>query len=232
MEESEAKHISIVITFFNRPQYLKKTLNALIPQLGEKDEIIVVNDGGIHPELPEEVTYLWQERQGYRLASARNRGIAQARNPYIVSLDDGIVPDPGYLEAYRRRVKPRVLLLGGLRFEYDPHETQYWPPEMPRTYEYPDHMRGFGGQQCFPKMDAVAVGGFDERFNGCWGTEDSAFIKALSCSGVVVEKCFEAMATHLYHPTSFTEDCKDRNSGLMLKFVKEYEKRIYPQWKY
>jgi len=224
-------NISIIITFFNRPEYLKKTLKALIPQLIEGDEVIVVNDGGRHPTLPEGVIYLWQERQGYRLATARNVGIAQAGNPYVVSLDDGIVPDPEFLEAYRKRVKPRLLLLGGLRFKYDPKETRYWPPEMSRTYEYPDHMRGFGGQQCFCREDAVAVGGFDERFNGCWGYEDSAFLKAMMCSGVKVEKCFEAMATHLYHPPSFTEECKDRNRALMRVFVEEYEKGVYPKWR-
>jgi len=226
------KHISVIVITYNRPEYLKKTLDALIPQLMEDDEAIVVNDGSLHPELPEGVTYLWQKRQGYRLATARNRGIAHAKNPYIVSLDDGIVPDLGFLEAYRRRVKPKLLLLGGLRFEYDPQETFNWPSEMSRTYEYPDHMRGFGGQQCFYREDAVAVGGFDERFNGCWGYEDSAFIKAMTCSGVEVEKCFEAMATHIYHPPTFIEGHQNNNRGLMVEVAKEYEKGIYPRWKY
>jgi len=203
-----------------------------MPQLAEDDEVIVVNDGGRHPALPAGVIYLWQERAGYRLATARNRGIAKAGNPYVVTLDDDCVPDQGFLEAYRRRVKPKLLLLGGLRFEYDPRETFNWPPEMPRTYERADKDRGFGGQQCFCREDAVAVGGFDERFNGCWGYEDSAFLKAMMCSGVKLKKCFEAMATHLYHIPTFTEDCRDRNRLLMAEFVKEYEAGIYPRWEY
>lgn len=232
--------LSIVVTTFNRPEYLKRTLDTLLHQLGEHDEVIVVNDGGEHPRLPEGVLYIWQERDGYRLATARNRGIAEAGNPYVVTLDDDCVPDQGFLEVYRKRVKPRLLLLGGLRFEYDPSETRYWPPEMSHTRERSEYVPllhgklegGYGGNMCFNREDAIAVGGFDERFNGCWGYEDTAFVKAMMCSGVMVEKCYEAKATHIYHPPSFTVECKDRNRVLVREYAVEYEKGIYPRWKY
>ena len=66
------KPLTVIIPTYNRPTYLSRTLNALLPQLGKQDEVVVVNDGGEHPTLPEAVMYVWQKRKGYRLATSRN----------------------------------------------------------------------------------------------------------------------------------------------------------------
>lgn len=232
--------LTVVVTTFNRPEYLNKTLSALVPQLRREDEAIVVNDGGPHPPIPEGVRYLWQRAEGWRLATTCNRGIANAANQFIVNLNDDCVPMAGFLDSYRRRIRRGVLLLGGFRFLYD-HGSNPPPPGVPLYWERSEYIPllagklegGYGGNMCFSRDDALMVGGFDERFNGCWGYEDTAFIKAMMLRGVRVERCYEAKVEHQPHPINATLGGKERNRRICVEVVAEYERGIYPvfDWK-
>lgn len=235
MMKPQLPPLTVIIATYDRPAYLGKTLSALIPQLRGADEAIVVNDGGSHPTIPLGVKYLWQPHEGYRLASALNRGIANASNQFIVNLNDDCVPMAGFLDSYRQRIRRGVLLLGRLQFPYD-YGSVPLPPGMPLYYDLGNYVPllygklegGYGGNICYSREDALMVGGFDERFNGCWGYEDTAFIKAMMLGGVSVERCFEAKAVHQPHPSRASKGCVERNRKLCHEVVAEYEKGIYP----
>src|SRR5690242_6072245 len=101
---------SVVIPTYNRRDVLVRTLNAFADQdIQLKYEVIVCDDGSsddtadtvmhMMEESRFELRYLRHERAGWRLAATRNMGIAAAKGPLIVFLDDDIIPTPSYLSA-------------------------------------------------------------------------------------------------------------------------------------
>jgi glycosyltransferase involved in cell wall biosynthesis len=102
--------ISIVIPTYNRRQLLSYTLDSIVKQQFEYGsfEVIVVDDGS--SDGSEEVAkqyegrldtkYCFQEDKGYRVASARNLGIARASGEIIVFVDSGVLLASGALKAH------------------------------------------------------------------------------------------------------------------------------------
>ena len=83
--------ISVIITTFNRAQFVKKAINSVLNQTYQDVEIIVVDDGStdntksIVNSYGEQVRYIYQENKG--AASARNAGIEKSKGEYITFLD-------------------------------------------------------------------------------------------------------------------------------------------------
>ena len=230
--------LSVVILTRNRPTYLAKSLAALMPQLREGDEAVVVN-GGDPVQAPAPAKVIDYPTQPYHLSSSRNRGIRETGNPALVFLDDDMAPAPGLLEAYRGRIREGVCLLGGIRFTYDYGATAP-PPGIPWYHElehsvhrwrggYPDE-GGYGGNLCVTRGDVLRVGGFDARFDGCWGWEDTALLVALKTVGVELEECHEAMTYHQYHEQGMIHGEKNRNRAVFEAVTAEYKRGIYPEF--
>lgn len=85
--------VSIVITAYNRPDYLEEALNSVRKQTYENYEVIVVDDcsetdisGALGAE-PGEVRYVRLSENGGP-SRARNRGVALAGGDYLAFLDD------------------------------------------------------------------------------------------------------------------------------------------------
>ena len=86
--------ISVIIPTYNRAKFLPKTLNSIINQSYQIDEIIVVDDGSSDntkevvqnfiSEYPF-IKYFYQENSG--VSSARNKGIKVALNEWIAFCD-------------------------------------------------------------------------------------------------------------------------------------------------
>ncbi len=84
--------VSVIITTYNRPQYLKQAIESILAQTYRDFEIIVVDDGSpmdIRPILAPygaQVRYFRQKNRG--IAAARNTGLSYAAGDYIAMLDD------------------------------------------------------------------------------------------------------------------------------------------------
>lgn len=84
--------VSVIITTYNRPDFLKETLQSVVKQTYTSIEIIVIDDGSktddarvICKEVPN-CTYFKKSNGG--VASARNFGITKAKGSYLAFLDD------------------------------------------------------------------------------------------------------------------------------------------------
>ena len=81
--------ISVIIPTFNRAAFLKDAIDSILLQTFLPDEIIIVDDGSTDntKDLVKEydVKYFYQENQG--VSSARNLGIKETKNDWIVFLD-------------------------------------------------------------------------------------------------------------------------------------------------
>ena len=93
--------VSVIISTYNSPTYLKKVLESFRFQIRPPDEIVVADDGsgqdtgeviqnasacGNFPLL-----HVWQENQGFRAGKIRNAGIARSSGEYIILLDGDCV---------------------------------------------------------------------------------------------------------------------------------------------
>jgi len=99
--------LSVLIVAWNSREELARTLPALLPELGEGDELVVVdNDSG--DGTPDAVASLApvarvvQTGRNAGFAAACNEGAAQARGDLLVVLNPDAAPRPGFGEAIRR----------------------------------------------------------------------------------------------------------------------------------
>lgn len=105
MNESDA--ISILIPTYNRGHFVAESLDSVIPQLGINDEILVVDDGStdnthdiIRPYAKNSrVRFVFKEHTN--APDTRNRGIAEAKNPWLLWLDSDDILMPHVLDYYR-----------------------------------------------------------------------------------------------------------------------------------
>jgi glycosyltransferase involved in cell wall biosynthesis len=100
----------VVIPTYNREKLLRYTLESLSQQLlsPNRFEVLVVDDGssdGTARTVAEfdsrlDIRYFFQEDQGFRVATARNVGIAHARGNVCVFMDSGVQAHPGCVAAH------------------------------------------------------------------------------------------------------------------------------------
>ena len=114
--------ISVITTIFNRPEHLRLLLASLAGQTRVPDEIVVADDGSDGATVAAMERHLSscgissktvrQEKDGYRLAAARNKAIRAATGDYLlfVDCDMGLLPD--VVAIHERRSARRRLLCG------------------------------------------------------------------------------------------------------------------------
>ncbi|GAB3653409.1 hypothetical protein GCM10027596_03800 [Nocardioides korecus] len=117
-ETAPARTVSVVVTHFEQPAQLARTLAALARQTSAPDEVVVVDDGSREaPRVPPGVTLLRQEDLGFRAAAARHLGASHAGGDVLVFLDADTTPEPDFVEALTRlpRLAPDLLAVGRRR---------------------------------------------------------------------------------------------------------------------
>ncbi|RLD17738.1 MAG: glycosyltransferase family 2 protein [Caldiserica bacterium] len=81
--------VSVIITTYNRKNFLKEAIESVLNQTYKEIEIIVVDDGSIDgtEEIVKKypVKYFWQKNRG--ISSARNVGFKLSKGEYIAYLD-------------------------------------------------------------------------------------------------------------------------------------------------
>ncbi len=228
--------VSIVIPCYNNHRELELTLTGLSVQSYPLSlvEVTVVDDGS-SPPLEKllsrfrgslDIISIRQERCGYRVATARNKGILQASGSIIICLDSDMLPVPEFIEAhvrhltehepattigYRRYIDASTITPELIRTSFDTiyqfsdvpsasndgKELDRRLPEFAYFDMHPAPYNCFHGcNVAFWKSDAIRVGLFDEKFNGHWGYEDIEFGYRLWRSGIRLLLVPEALGFH------------------------------------
>ncbi|HBP23678.1 MAG TPA: hypothetical protein DEA08_38610 [Planctomycetes bacterium] len=114
--------LSVILTTYNKPQDLVRSLEGLRGQRFRDFEVLVCDDGS-GPETKAvidafaasvdfPVQHCWQEDTGFRAAASRNNGIRAARGDTVVFLDGDCVALPDFLERHAERADPAGFLAG------------------------------------------------------------------------------------------------------------------------
>ena len=107
--------ISVVISSYNRPDLLRKSLLSLSWQTVLPYEVIITDDGSsinipdrlqdILDKLNFKLKYIWHPDEGFCLSKARNNAIREVKGEYVVFMDQDIIHTRGYIAAYAENMK-------------------------------------------------------------------------------------------------------------------------------
>jgi glycosyltransferase involved in cell wall biosynthesis len=120
----DASRICVAIATRNRRELLLRTVNSLVDQLADSDELLVLDDGSNDDTVDAMTHWLAERRPEGRLLRESYRGLSAARNtllkdaasPIVCFLDDDVRVAPGWLAALRgawAEASPRVAAIGG-----------------------------------------------------------------------------------------------------------------------
>lgn len=102
--------ISLIISFYNKIDLLKRVLESVERQSFRAFEVIIADDGSC-PEVVEELQqlaqavnfplkHIWQEDKGWRKNAILNKAVKAAQADYLVFIDGDCLLDPRFLQEH------------------------------------------------------------------------------------------------------------------------------------
>lgn len=114
--------ISVIVTTYNKPEFLKLVLLALANQDDTHFEVIVADDGStketadlIHSlqlTFPVPLKHVWQEDLGFRAAASRNNAAKKSKGDYLIYLDGDCVPRVDFVSKHRKLAERGFFVTG------------------------------------------------------------------------------------------------------------------------
>jgi GT2 family glycosyltransferase len=119
--------VTVVIPAFRAWLTLPDLLDALAPELGPADDVILVDSSGEDPPGDPGARWPWLRiiRLGTRTppGPARNAGMAEARADVLAFVDADAVPEPGWLDGLCAALTPEVDAVAGAVVNGTPHSA-------------------------------------------------------------------------------------------------------------
>lgn len=116
--------LSIIVATYNRPEALRLLLLALDEQTDKQFDVIIGDDGStaetkklidqLKTQVDYPISHVWQEDSGFRLATIRNKAVAQAKGEYLIFLDDDC-PMPSWFVAQHKNLAEKNYYVVGNR---------------------------------------------------------------------------------------------------------------------
>jgi glycosyltransferase involved in cell wall biosynthesis len=115
--------ISVIISIYNRPEFLERVLRGYAVQTDKDFELILADDGSdsetVH--LIERVrisgglriTHVWHEHRGFRKSVILNRSILAARTEHLLFTDGDCIPKADLVAVHRALIEPSRYVSGG-----------------------------------------------------------------------------------------------------------------------
>jgi glycosyltransferase involved in cell wall biosynthesis len=118
--------VSLVISTYNNPAFLRLSMKSLFAQTVLPAEVIIADDGStadtseliaqLREGSPIPVVHVWQPDEGFRAGQIRNVAIAAARTGYIVQIDGDILMEPHFIADHLLHRKTKTILQGSRVF--------------------------------------------------------------------------------------------------------------------
>lgn len=113
--------IGIIISTYNNPAWLEKTLWSYMAQRRKADEIVIADDGSREDTrqmiekykelLP--IKHVWHEDKGFRKTKILNEALRVATSDYLIFTDQDCVARPDFIATHERYAEEGFLLSGG-----------------------------------------------------------------------------------------------------------------------
>jgi len=115
--------IGVVISTYNHPQWLQKTLWGYACQTYRDFELIIADDGSnsATAKLIADVTratfpnlkHIWHPDNGFQKCAILNKALLSAQSDYLIFTDQDCIPRADFVETHWRYAKPGYFLSGG-----------------------------------------------------------------------------------------------------------------------
>lgn len=132
--------ISVVVSHYDRREFLSEALASIARQSFKDIEVILVSDAGPEVDAPSWVRVVRRSTRG-GVAAVRNTGIAAARGDRIAYLDDDDLWEPRHLELLSGALDRGAALAYGdarvVRVKRSSGEPRTWPILEQRTLAVP-----------------------------------------------------------------------------------------------
>ena len=223
--------VSIVISCYNRKDFIAETLNSCLVQTFRDFEIVIVDDGSTDDSLSAikpytmlpNVTVVRQHNGGP--GSARNRGILNAKGKYILTLDSDDMLRNDHLELMVEAMGDRedLIVTSYLRLLREDGSIQNAPwAHVPQSYEDAASRNFCICCSMFSKTSWEKVKGFDEN-RVLIGREDWEFWIRLYQSGCEVKVIEDYLLLYRIH-----NDSLSLGSGTKMKAAGDYLRSKHP----
>lgn len=113
---------SVIISFYNKIDYLKLVLSGFEIQSEKNFEIIIADDGStseivdtlesISPNYSFRIKHLWQPDKGFRKNRILNQAILAAESDYLIFVDGDCIPHSKFIEGHLSYKGKNVALTG------------------------------------------------------------------------------------------------------------------------
>jgi glycosyltransferase involved in cell wall biosynthesis len=231
--------ISVVIPAYNRSRFIAETLESVLAQTLQPDEVLVIDDGSTDDTAAIAESFAPRvrvyRRSNQRQAAARNFGVQQATSEWIAFLDDDDVWEPNKLERQMEELARhpeadlcytgRVLLMQkGDTATFG--RVIYAPPAKDIRRALFERCSFFPSCVLIRRSTFLAVNGFDTKFRVC--CEDYELWLKLLHSGTKFAACREPLLRYRLHETntlkdmSWFEDCTRVYRRLVLPYLPRY----------
>ena len=139
------KKISVIVTVYNRLEYVRNVVLSLINQTMQIDELILADDGSrddiklviedLFDKCQFSIKHVWQEDIGFRLARSRNNGAREAEGEFLIFLDqDVILPNDFVEKVYEKRKEKRIVFCRG--YQTSEEEKNKIQEMVNKNYDY------------------------------------------------------------------------------------------------
>lgn len=113
--------VGVVISTYNNPAWLEKTLWGYLYQTHMPDEVIVADDGSdsrtgdlidsFRGRLP--VKHVWHEDRGFQKSEILNKALVAAESDYLIFTDQDCIPRPDFIETHVASARKGFFVSGG-----------------------------------------------------------------------------------------------------------------------
>lgn len=113
---------SVIISFYNKLDFLKLLFAGFEMQTEEDFEIIIADDGsreevvselqGMITDIPLKITHIWQEDKGFRKNRILNKAVVASKSDYLIFVDGDCIPHKEFVNEHIRNKKENVCFTG------------------------------------------------------------------------------------------------------------------------
>lgn len=217
--------IDIIVSSYNSLSLLQAFIFHLKHQTNKRFNLIVADDGSsdgtIDWLIRNNITYVTQKDEGFRLARIRNLASVWAKSKYIMFTDCDCMFEPNLIQEFYKKRKRKDTIYCFPRYEL--YKNGFIKPLFKNEISVKETF--IGSNIICEKKYIEMINGFDETYDK-YGFEDSDLIERFYLLGFKFEKINSSKYYHLNHrdENQVLKDSENMRDKFYKKFESEYIK--------